>query len=231
MEEMTNENAYETAAENAYTTDENGAANTASFSKTDGAKAYSQRLNKDREAIRSEYEAEYGKRMSEYAELEDNLRALGYEGENALALSESLKKALSEKDGAEEAQAEKEKENDALLERAAEIAMLQRRMADAREIRKAYPEADFEDAADAGEIYVKLMATGELDAVTAYEAQMAYNKRHEVPRAASMGEVKANGKMAEKDFYTPAEAEKLTRKDYDSTPGLWEKVRASMLKW
>ncbi len=227
MDEMTNE-AVNEAAENAYAGAEGAAAESA-FAGESGARAYAQRLNKDREAIRSEYEAEYGRKMSEYAELEESLRALGYEGENAAALGESLKKALAE--GSGEAGVQAGKSSSALIERAAEIAMLQKRMADAREIRRAYPEAELEDAAEAGEIYVKLMATGEVDAVTAYEAQMAYNKRHEVPRAASMGEVKANGKTAEKEFYTPAEAEKLTRKDYDSTPGLWEKVRASMLRW
>lgn len=49
----------------------------------------------------------------------------------------------------------------------------------------------------------------------------------------TMGSMKNNdsGDSGVKDFYTPEEARKFTKKDYDNNPALFKAVENSMLKW
>ena len=49
----------------------------------------------------------------------------------------------------------------------------------------------------------------------------------------TMGSMKNSnsGDSAVKDFYTPEEARKFSKKDYDNNPALFAAVEKSMLKW
>lgn len=184
-------------------------------------KRYSQRLNKDRAKIRQEYDEV----LAQYKDAENTLKEMGYEGANITELLESVKAHPDRKASTDELS------DNPIIYKALEIAMMNKRAQDLAKIKEAYPECTAEDSRDIGEIFVKIMQTGQIDAVSAYEAQMAYNKRNRTESVSSMGAVKATQSSYEKDYYTPEEASKFTRSDYDKNPGLWEKVRGSMLKW
>lgn len=67
------------------------------------------------------------------------------------------------------------------------------------------------------------------DPVLAYDALQAKKARETKPVPQDIGAVNASSSK-EKDFYTSAEVDKLTSKDYEN-PKIMERVRASMLKW
>lgn len=224
----------ETAAEN-----NTGDAKANYTPETDATKRYSERLNKDRAKIRQEFERE----LNMYKDIEASLKAMGYEGANSEALLEEIKKRnenTADDAGSGENSADMIADNgdydekiltNPIVQRALEVAAIHKRMQDLDAIKKAYPECNATDSRNIGEVFTRLMQTGEIDAVVAYEAQMAYNKRQGVQKVETMGSVKADEINAVKDFYTPEEAGKFTRKDYERNPGLWEKVRNSMLRW
>ena len=60
-----------------------------------------------------------------------------------------------------------------------------------------------------------------------------YSKTQPKKEIRTMGSMKNSnsGDNAVKDFYTPEEARKFTRKDYDNNPALFAAVEKSMLKW
>lgn len=60
-----------------------------------------------------------------------------------------------------------------------------------------------------------------------------YEKTQPKKQVRTMGSMKNSdsGDSGVKDFYTPEEARKFTRKDYDSNPALFKAVENSMLKW
>lgn len=183
-------------------------------------KRYSERLNKDSAKIKEEYESE----LTSYRDMENSLRELGYEGSNAAELNERLKEEIDKN-------IENTLPDDPIIYKALEIATMYKRAKDLEDIKKVYPDCNATDPREIGEIFTKIMQSGQIDALTAYEAQLAYNKRNAVEATVSMGKISSPGAGYEKDYYSPEEAAKLTRKDYDKNPGLWDKVRNSMLKW
>ena len=78
-----------------------------------------------------------------------------------------------------------------------------------------------------GEFFSLLSATH--DPELAYDALQAKNARHTKPAPPDIGAVNSSSGK-EKDFYTSAEVDKLTDKDFDN-PKIMEAVRKSMLKW
>ena len=184
-------------------------------------KKYSERLNKDRAKIRQEYENE----LNSYENMQNALRELGYEGENPDELIESMRSEV-QKRNSEDLRAQ-----EAIVQRALDIALMHKRMKDLEAIKAVYPECEETDSMNIGEVFINLMQTGKVDALTAYEAQMAYNKRNAVEKVESMGKAASRGVNIQKDYYTPEESQRFTRKDYERNPGLWEKVRNSMLRW
>ena len=60
-----------------------------------------------------------------------------------------------------------------------------------------------------------------------------YNKMQPRKEVETMGSMKTNSSEESviKDFYTPEEAKRLTKADYDRNPGLLEAVTKSMSKW
>jgi len=67
------------------------------------------------------------------------------------------------------------------------------------------------------------------DPILAYDALMAKKARETKPVPQDIGAVNSSSSK-EKDFYTSADVDKLTSKDYEN-PKIMERVRASMLKW
>jgi hypothetical protein len=68
------------------------------------------------------------------------------------------------------------------------------------------------------------------DPTLAYDALTVKQQRETKPVPKDIGAVNSSSSK-EKDFYTKAEADKLTSEDYDKNPKLWETVRKSALKW
>ena len=60
-----------------------------------------------------------------------------------------------------------------------------------------------------------------------------YQKTQPKKEVKSMGSMKNNSSADSgiKDFYTPEEARRFTKKDYDNNPALFEAVEKSMLRW
>jgi hypothetical protein len=67
------------------------------------------------------------------------------------------------------------------------------------------------------------------DPTLAYDALTIKQTRETKPVPKDIGAINSSSSK-EKDFYTPAEVDKLTDKDYDN-PKIMEVVRKSMLKW
>ena len=186
--------------------------------------------------IRRKYESENRKMKAEFDRLLDSLKGYGYEG-SPQEIADAL---YAQNNGVsqEEAKAIREKEESALREKEelqSEIEMykslaIQKLMADdLAAIQKVYPEV--KDLNELGEeFFSTLKALGEgRDPVLAYEIIKAKKEATTKKAPPEIGGVNQSSQK-EKDFYTPAEVDKLTDKDYDN-PKIMEAVRRSMSKW
>ena len=186
--------------------------------------------------IRRKYEAENKKMKAEYDRLMDSLKSYGYEG-SPQEIADAL---YAQNNGVsqEEARAIREQEESALREKEemqSEIEMykslaIQKLMADdLTAIQKVYPEVkDLKELGD--EFFSTLKALGdERDPVLAYEIVKAKKDATTKKAPPEIGGVNQSSQK-EKEFYTPAEVDKLTDKDYDN-PKIMEAVRRSMSKW
>lgn len=100
---------------------------------------------------------------------------------------------------------------------------------DLSELQKKYPElVNTKDVKEIGDTFIKLRAA-DVDLQTAYEAAKAEKERNTKPVPPTMGAVNT-GISAEKDFYTSAEVDRLSKKDLDN-PTIRKKVIQSMTKW
>lgn len=97
---------------------------------------------------------------------------------------------------------------------------------DLAEVRAAYPELTAESPRDVGEVYCRLMASGAVDPVVAYEAQVAATRRLN-PVPGDMVSAKSAGGATL--FYSSAELDRLTEKDLRD-PGIFRKAMASLGK-
>ena len=186
--------------------------------------------------IRRKYESENKKMKAEFDRLLDSLKGYGYEG-SPQEIADAL---YAQNNGVsqEEARAIREKEESALREKEelqSEIEMykslaIQKLMADDLvAIQKVHPEVkDLKELGD--EFFSTLKALGEgRDPVLAYEIIKAKKDATTKKAPPEIGGVNQSSQK-EKDFYTPAEVDKLTDKDYDN-PKIMEAVRRSMSKW
>jgi hypothetical protein len=186
--------------------------------------------------IRRKYESENKKMKAEFDRLLDSLKGYGYEG-SPQEIADAL---YAQNNGVsqEEAKAIREKEESALREKEelqSEIEMykslaIQKLMADdLSAIQSVHPEV--KDLNELGEeFFSTLKALGEgRDPVLAYEIIKAKKDATTKKAPPEIGGVNQSSQK-EKDFYTPAEVDKLTDKDYDN-PKIMEAVRRSMSKW
>ena len=186
--------------------------------------------------IRRKYESENKKIKAEFDRLLDSLKGYGYEG-SPQEIADAL---YAQNNGVsqEEAKAIREKEESALREKEelqSEIEMykslaIQKLMADdLAAIQSVHPEV--KDLKELGEeFFSTLKALGEgRDPVLAYEIIKAKKEATTKKAPPEIGGVNQSSQK-EKDFYTPAEVDKLTDKDYDN-PKIMEAVRRSMSKW
>ncbi len=93
-------------------------------------------------------------------------------------------------------------------------------------VREAYPGLTAQSPQDVGEIYCRLMASGQVDPVVAYEAQAAADRRAN-PVPENMVSAKSSG--GESLYYSSKELDRLTEKDLKN-PDVFRKALASLSK-
>ncbi len=99
---------------------------------------------------------------------------------------------------------------------------------DIAEINKYNPGAKIKNLDDLGPEYTRLRAAG-VSNLAAYAATQAVSEAHNKLKPPSIGAVGSNSSR-QKDYYSPAEVDKLTEKDLDD-PKILEAVKRSMTKW
>lgn len=102
--------------------------------------------------------------------------------------------------------------------------------ADLEAIRAAHPDVTAKNCRELGSRFFALMATGVLDPVTAYEAVLAYEKRHAAPAAPPAIGAVTGQSGGEKEFYTPEEVDRLSGRQLQDQKTLRRIIR-SMTKW
>ena len=93
-------------------------------------------------------------------------------------------------------------------------------------VRTAYPQLTANRPEEVGEVYCRLMATGQVDPVVAYEAQVASDQRR-ASGPDDMVSAKAAGGAAL--YYSSEELDRLTDRDLRD-PGIFRKAMASLSK-
>lgn len=93
-------------------------------------------------------------------------------------------------------------------------------------VRAVYPDLTAQSPKDVGEIYCRLMASGQVDPVVAYEAQTAANRRID-PIPENMVSAKSAGGAAL--YYSSQELDRLTDQDLRD-PDVFRKALASLSK-
>ncbi|MBQ3084460.1 MAG: hypothetical protein IJC46_03295 [Clostridia bacterium] len=93
-------------------------------------------------------------------------------------------------------------------------------------VREAYPSLTAKSPKEVGEIYCRLMASGAVDPVVAYEAQAAADRRRN-PIPENMVSAKSAGGAAQ--YYSSQELDRLTEKDLKD-PNVFRKAMASLSK-
>lgn len=101
---------------------------------------------------------------------------------------------------------------------------------DIARIREAYPDFQARSAADLPEQFVRIMATGHVDPLTAVRHFHHAEKPRAQGPAADPGAID-NASAREKDYYSPEEVDRLTEHDFQSNPRLLDIVQRSMTKW
>ncbi len=97
---------------------------------------------------------------------------------------------------------------------------------DLARVREAYPSLTAQSPKEVGEIYCRLMASGTVDPVVAYEAQAAADRRRN-PVPDNMVSAKSAGGAAQ--FYSSQELDRLTDQDLKD-PNIFRKAMASLSK-
>lgn len=143
--------------------------------------------------------------------------AMRRDKERAEAQLKSLQRDLSDREGLlEEARALRSFRDRTLLER------------DLAAIREEHPEAA-QTIGELPEEFLRIMATGQVDAVTGWEIMLAAQNRRRAVAPMAPGELGQAG--GEKDFYSPEEVDRLKKEDFERDPQLLKVVERSMTKW
>lgn len=101
---------------------------------------------------------------------------------------------------------------------------------DIAEVRRVYPDFKAEGLAELPEEFIRIMATGLVDPVTAYEVMRANEARRNPAPPPETGRIR-NEDAAPKEFYSPEEVDRLTGADFKRDKNLLRIVQKSMTKW
>ena len=97
---------------------------------------------------------------------------------------------------------------------------------DLQQVREAYPELTAQSPDEVGEIYCRLMASGQVDPVVAYEAQKAYERRiNPIPEDMVSAKSSGGGNL----YFSSQELDRLTEADLKN-PAIFKKAMSSLAK-
>ncbi len=116
--------------------------------------------------------------------------------------------------------------NHPLVKEAVSLLEQTRFQKDLEQVREAYPELSAARPEEVGEVYCRLMASGQVDPVVAYEAQVAFNRRSN-PVPEDMVSARSSGGAPL--YYSSAELDRLTEKDLKN-PDIFRKAMSSLSK-
>jgi hypothetical protein len=193
-----------------------GAANTEA--KKNPTQKYSERLNRDREAMRKQYEDEYAPIKTRMSELEIENKALK-EGKSVDEIR------------AEQAEQEKTRQeliqNDPEVQRLRTMAVEQQKAKLLDELRTEFPDDNITGIDDLGDDYKRMLMSG-VHPFTAYMAIRDMNVKNQPPKKELPGSVKSDGNALPKEFYTREEVEAMS---VDEVAKNYDAVIASQKKW
>lgn len=185
-------------------------------------------------AARREAEAKTKQVEAENQRLLQVLNKAGYSG-SALEIADIVEAQLSQKP-IEQVRAERE----ALEKQTAKEIQLQTEVEELRnykysklieqdiaDINKAHPEAKLKSIDDLDIDYLKIMRTGEVDSVTAYEILQARKAKEEIPKPQITGAVNSQT-VQEKETYTADEVRQMSSVEVSKN---FEKIQKSMKTW
>lgn len=192
-------------------------------------KIFSQRLNEMSEKKAKETESAVRREFEGHEKVLEALKSRGYEG-SAEDIADALTSEMQKTQAGREADVSRTVQDHPYLLWARDIIDDRTFEQDLSAVKAAYPEVKESSVWELGDVYIRLMASGAVDAVTAYEAQRAYNSRQSRPAPPSIGPAASGGLKPEKEFYTPEEVDRLSKEDYDN-PKIMQRVRKSMTMW
>ncbi len=225
-----------TAVENAAV--QNNSPSTADNGAIVTTKAFSERLNKEREKLK----ALTDEKVQSYEELFEAVKGLGIDASTPKELTEKIKAEIEivpKPEHSEESKAEQKEELSShpeilaarqATQKAEEIIRQNLLDADLQAVRQAYPDVKAKDAFELGDTYVALMQTGKVNALTAYAAQIQVEALQKKQAPPSMGDIKSAAADTEKEYYSPEDVDRLPKDAYNN-PKIMEKIRKSMPKW
>ena len=97
-------------------------------------------------------------------------------------------------------------------------------------IKQVYPDFAATGIEDLPRDFIHIMATGRVDALTAYEILCAKTARNTPIPPPAPGAVNNDGNGVQ-EFFTPAQVDRLTDRDFKKDPGLLKRIQKSMTKW
>lgn len=201
-------------------------------------KAFSERLNKEREKLKTQNEEQ----IKSYEELYQTIKGLGIDASTPKELAEKIRAEIKSASDFEPNEESKVYENEipqnhpqllaarTATEKAEEIIRQSMLDADLQAIKQAYPDVKAKNAFELGDTYVALMQTGKVNALAAYAAQLQMEALGKKEAPPSMGDIKSGGADSEKEYYSPEDVDRLPKDAYNN-PKIMEKIRKSMPKW
>ncbi len=217
---------------------ENSSPSTADNGAEPATKAFSERLNKERE----KFKAQADEKIKTYEDLFEAIKGLGIDASTPQALTEKIKaemQTITHSKQDEESKIGQKKELSShpeilaarhATQKAEEIIRQSILDADLQAVKQAYPDVKAKDVSELGDTYMVLMQTGKVDALTAYAAQLQVEALHKKQIPPSMGGIKSTAADTEKEYYSPEDVDRLPKNAYNN-PKIMEKIRKSMPKW
>lgn len=169
--------------------------------------------------------------QNENQRLLDSLKNLGYQG-TAEEIAEQIAIEQSGMSADEyrrqEAFIEERIKNHPRVVEAEKFARNLRFEKDLQAIKESYPDCKAKSVEELGEVFLNLMRSGTVDAVDAYAAQLAHDKRKVSKIPPKIGALK-NSQLPDKEYYSNDELDRLNLTDLDD-PTVFEKAMKSMQK-
>lgn len=162
-------------------------------------------------------------RWKQNAAIAAQAQKAGVEPEAAQRLVDSMRDTIRQTDPEFRRMAQ---ENQAVRRQQAEVMQQQIFAQDLAAIRKMYPDEKAKNVTELGDEFMAMMATGQVDAVSAYEAVRAKRQRT-APKPPSTGKIQA-GAAGQGAYYTREQVEAMSDEQIEKN---FDDIRRSMATW